>query len=176
MARRASLVQQLRGEAENAVVLDLGNMADVGAKYEPVLAAAALLHYQGVAPSQSDRKLASGFEQLISAKGIPLVPELPSAPTDAFTPLIVRLGNTRVALATLSASAAQRPPAALLGPLRFLRDVSDMTLLIGRVGLENARRLAATPEVGPLIGVILEAEGIRWEPEPVLVNGTAADG
>jgi len=51
-----------------------------------------------------------------------------------------------------------------------------MTLLIGRVGLENARRLAATPEVGPLIGVILEAEEIRWEPEPILVNGTAADG
>ncbi|NDK14156.1 MAG: hypothetical protein GW911_19170, partial [Armatimonadetes bacterium] len=54
LARRAALLEKLRQEREGSILLELGNLADVGAKHEPVLDVAALLKYDGVSLSEAD--------------------------------------------------------------------------------------------------------------------------
>jgi len=152
--------------------LDLGNLADVGAKHEPVLDAAALLKYDGVSLSEADVLLTPAVSERARAKGVPVVPQLALAPTKPTRELVVVRGGSRIALAALPRAVADEPAAKLAGALRSLRRQAEVVVLLSYAGLEADKRLARAPETGGLIDVILEADEIRFESQPLTVGTT----
>ena len=172
LARRAALLEKLRQEREGSILLELGNLADVGAKHEPVLDVAALMKYDGVSLSEADVVLTPAVSERARAKGVPVVPQLAPASTKPTGGLVVVRGGSRIALAALSRTMADEPAAKLAGALRSLRRQAEVVVLVSYTGLEADKRLARAPETGGLIDVILEADEIRFQTEPIVVGTT----
>jgi 2',3'-cyclic-nucleotide 2'-phosphodiesterase (5'-nucleotidase family) len=180
LARRAALVQQVRQETPNVLLLDSGNQADDPRRGEVIAQAMQVMGYQGVTVGALDFKLGKAFFESAQAAGLPLVVSAwrpPSLPGWVKEWLLIEVGGRKVGVVGLTSEGEGRggegEEQRLLSLLNRLRREADLVVGLSQLGIERDRRLArGAQQSPPLIDLLIgnaSAEGLG---QPEVIGGT----
>jgi len=169
----------LRPQREAALLIDLGNIADSAEKYEMLLDVGRVLAYDAVAPSPADLALCPQLYDLMSAKGLPIIPNAARDQGDSHSQFIFnQASNARVALLHTGTSLRSHldSPANMAqyaSALRRLRKDCDLIVLVSRLGLDADRKLMSGGLLQGLVDLVIETQEVVSLASPLRVGPAA---
>lgn len=187
LARRATVIEQLRKQYAATLLIDLGNLADKSDKYELLVDVARLIGYDALSPGWADMKLRPELAREAATKGVAVVPDVTGRGTDS--PLYSGGRQGRDALvvevdalgpvAFVAAGTGQAGGNELAGVERIASALSNrpqdaqLVVLISRLGLSADKELVAKLGEGGAVDVIIEADEIASLPDVLRAGETA---
>jgi len=179
LARRATLIQQIRSECPQVLLLDSGNLADTGPRLETVLGCMERMGYQGSGLGVFDLLLGPLLFPAAQQKGVPLInsfPEENRLPPSVQKSSIFRVGGRRVGVIGLSPGPQEPSPeefyARLEALLADLRPRVDLVVLLSQLGLERDRAMAQGQRDHHLIDLIIGNREARALSAPEVIGRT----